>query len=229
MSFGSINNIIINNIFLEEINSFKKDYVFDGELFPRTLQAMRHEFPKITDDDLIRFIHILFLLYQGKTNEPVDLVVTAPMSFALRTKSTENVVEEMLNSSQKSILITGYSISEYIQRFLDLIIRKSQQGVFVKLFINNVKGQESIDNLIQYKGRFLELYNYVNKNDKMSALHAKVISVDGCKSLVSSANLSYHGMSGNIELGYYVESMRIANQISEVFKQLLFQKVFVKV
>lgn len=228
MSFGSLNNIIINNIFLEEINSFKKDCVFDGELFPRTLQAMRQEFAKITDDDLIRFIHILFLLYRGKTNEPVDLVVTAPMSFALRTKSTENVVEEMLNSSQESILITGYSISEYIERFLDLIIRKSQQGIFVKIFINNVKGQDSIDKLIQYKGRFLELYNYVNKNDKMSALHAKVISVDGCKSLISSANLSYHGMSGNIELGYYVESMRIANQISEVFKQLLFQKVFVK-
>lgn len=63
----------------------------------------------------------------------------------------------------------------------------------------------------------------------MSALHAKVLSVDGKSLLVSSANLSYHGMSGNIELGCYIESKRLANEMDELFKQLLFQRVFYQV
>ena len=55
------------------------------------------------------------------------------------------------------------------------------------------------------------------------------VSVDGTQSLISSANLSYHGMMGNIELGCHIESTRIAKEIDEAFKQLLFQKVFRRV
>lgn len=229
MSFGSLNDIIIFNTFIEEINTFENDIVFDNVGFPRTINAMRKEFPLISDDDLVRFLHLLLVSYMRNEQERVELVVTAPMSFSLHTKSIENIIEEMLKSAQKSIFITGYSISEYINPFLDLIINKSQQGILVKIYINNMQEQDYIDRLVRYKGRYLELYNYFNQSDKMSALHAKVIAVDSCKSLVSSANLSYHGMMGNIELGYYVESVRIANQISEVFKQLLFQKVFKKI
>jgi phosphatidylserine/phosphatidylglycerophosphate/cardiolipin synthase-like enzyme len=38
----------------------------------------------------------------------------------------------------------------------------------------------------------------------MAAFHAKVISVDGEKTLITSANLSYHGQQGNIEMGIVV-------------------------
>ena len=40
----------------------------------------------------------------------------------------------------------------------------------------------------------------------MAALHAKVISVDEQQTLITSANLSYHGQEGNIELGTLVDS-----------------------
>ena len=165
--------------------------------------------------------------YGSQTLSDIKIDVESWKKYTLEIKVL--FIEEMLKSAQKSIFITGYSISEYINPFLDLIINKSQQGILVKIYINNMQEQDYIDRLVRYKGRYLELYNYFNQSDKMSALHAKVIAVDSCKSLVSSANLSYHGMMGNIELGYYVESVRIANQISEVFKQLLFQKVFKKI
>ena len=45
------------------------------------------------------------------------------------------------------------------------------------------------------------IIDYSNENDKMAALHAKVISVDMGQTLITSANLSYHGQQGNIELG----------------------------
>ena len=62
----------------------------------------------------------------------------------------------------------------------------------------------------------------------MSALHAKVISIDQCETLITSANLSYHGQEGNIELGTQIVSKEIAIQVEQLFTQLVFSKVFEK-
>lgn len=63
----------------------------------------------------------------------------------------------------------------------------------------------------------------------MAALHAKVIVVDQAETLITSANLSYHGQEGNIELGTRIVSPEIAKQVDDVFTKLLFSKVFVEV
>ena len=47
--------------------------------------------------------------------------------------------------------------------------------------------------------------------------------------LVSSANLSYHGMQGNVEMGFLIESPEKAKQIEEVMKEMVRMKVFVRV
>ena len=62
----------------------------------------------------------------------------------------------------------------------------------------------------------------------MAALHAKIIVSDARKALVSSANLSYHGMQGNIEMGFLIESSDKAKQIEEVLKEMVRMKVFRK-
>ncbi len=228
MPFGSLNDIIIYNTFREEAQLVQNDVV-SGSVFSRTMSLLKQEFPDATEEQLIHFLNLLVLIYSQDNKEKIQLVITAPPSFNLHTKLTENVVEDILQSAKKSILMTGYSISEYIDKYLDLIIKKSQSGVFVKIFINNITEQEIIGKLLRYNGRFLQIYNYTNAGDRMSALHAKVLSIDGIQSLISSANLSYHGMMGNIELGCHIESARIAKEIDEVFKQLIFQKVFRRV
>lgn len=53
-------------------------------------------------------------------------------------------------------------------------------------------------------------------------------NVMGIKTLITSANLSYHGQEGNIEMGTYIESATIARQVDEVFTKLLFSKVFLE-
>lgn len=225
MSFGSLNDFIILNAFLDEVNMFS----FGGlpeEAFSRTIKLISQEFPALDKNDSLRVLNLLMQMYNQGNEEKIELVLTAPPSFNLQAKRTENVVNEMLQSARKSIIMTGYSVSEYIKDFLDVIINKSQKGVFVKLFINKVDEQNAIEKLIAYKGRFLKIYNYLNENDKMAALHAKIISIDNEKTLISSANLSYHGMSANIEMGCAIQSAKIANKLNEVFKSLVFEKVF---
>ena len=107
-------------------------------------------------------------------------------------------------------------------------IQKSQEGVLVKFFVNDIESQKAIDRLCCYKGKFLRIYNYPKQEDKMSALHAKVISVDQTDTLITSANLSYHGQEGNIELGARIHSKELAKQVEDIFTSLVFKRIFVE-
>ena len=76
---------------------------------------------------------------------------------------------------------------------------------------------------------FLQVYEYQKQEeDKMAALHAKIIVSDARRSLVSSANLSYHGMQGNIEMGFLIDSSDKAKQIEQILKEMIQMKVFCK-
>ena len=134
------------------------------------------------------------------------------------------VVWSLIEGAKSNILITGYALSSYFSELTDTIIGKSLKGIFVKFFINNIAKQPEADNCLGTRGRFLKIYNYSNKKDKMAALHAKVISADMKRTLITSANLSYHGQGGNIELGTLIESERTAKQLDEVMTQLIFKK-----
>lgn len=226
MQDGSIKDFLLLSALSEEIESSKAGNI-SSATFPQTIKMLHSTFATISDEECNHLLSLL-IATKGPKTDNVDLVVTAPASFKLRTLYTGNVVNDIIAKATKSILITGYSVSDYIDDFLKLIINKSQSGVFVKLFVNNLDKQDALKDIVRYKGRFLEIYDYSNGNDAMSALHAKVVSVDGMTTFISSANLSYHGMEGNIELGCKIDSQRVAQQVDDVFKQLLFQKVFIK-
>lgn len=108
------------------------------------------------------------------------------------------------------------------------MIQKSKSGVLIKFFSNGLGGQAEFEKLLKYRGRFLKIYNYQRPDDPMSSLHAKVLCVDQFKTLITSANLSYHGQEGNIEIGTYIESPAIAQQVESLFTNFLFSKVFLE-
>ena len=87
--------------------------------------------------------------------------------------------------------------------------------------INNVSANQTLlEEYIRFKGALIEL-GKVGK--------AKDISDDQQQTLITSANLSYHGQQGNIELGTLIESKQIAKQIDDVFTKLIFSKIFSEV
>ncbi len=189
--------------------------------------SIQKRYPALSQKEALE-IHKMIVSVSQEQHDQADLVVTAPPSFAIRNKVTKVVVDDMLSRAQKSILITGYSLSEYFSDMIERIIQKSQQGILVKFYVNNVESQRCFDRLLKYQGRFLEVYNYPKQQDSMSALHAKVISIDQRETLITSANLSYHGQEGNIELGTQIVSKEIAIQVEQLFTQLVFSKVFEK-
>lgn len=217
------------------IESMKLDMLLDlikqDSITNRTdsIPNIREQFPSLSDDELL-LLHSMFMsAYEDNETTDAKLVVTAPASFNLRAKTTLTTTRDLIERANSSILITGYSLSDYFNDLIDCIIAKSLQGVFVRFYANNIESQKHFDRLMSYKGNYLRIYNYQPSDDKMSALHAKVVSVDQERTLITSANLSYHGQEGNIELGTLIESSDIARQVSDFFTQLLFSKVFIEV
>ena len=218
MSTGSISlDILLNQILTDALSGGSE-----------SVQAIRKRYPSLSEKEAREIFSMVSGAAAG-SEDSAELVVTAPPSFALKTKPTKVMVDAMLTNARKSILITGYSLSDYFSDLIDRIIRKSQEGVLVKFYVNDIASQQTFDRLCQYKGKFLRIYNYPKQDDKMSALHAKMISVDQQKTLITSANLSYHGQEGNIELGVIIDSGKTAKQVDDLFTKLLFNKVFVEV
>ena len=187
---------------------------------------LKRSFLGLSDDNYESIVELVLDAINKQEADKVSLVATTPPSFSISAKTTMNAVQSMINEAERNILITGYSLSSYFADLVDTIVSKSQQGVFVKFFVNDIENQSSFDKILRYRGRFLKVYNYKQEDDKMAALHAKVISVDQEKTLITSANLSYHGQQGNIELGTLIESKDIAKQIDDIFTKLIFSKVF---
>ena len=161
----------------------------------------------------------------------LELVITAPETFRIKTKKTRDVVENLIKNAEKSVVMTGYSISDYFTGMLDTIIAKSQQGVYVRFYVNDIeKSRASLVKMLAYRSKYLQFFEYEkNSDDKMAASHAKILTIDSDKSLVSSANLSYHGLSGNIEMGFLVRSADKAKQIEELLKELVRMHVYKKI
>lgn len=199
--------------------------------FTKVIAELKEHFPNCRDEEITDIINLCMQLYSAKKTECADLVLTAPDSFRVKALRTKETLQKLIEGTEKSLTITGYSISDYFADMLDVIIRKSQQGVYVRLYVNDMEKQKSaLDRLMAYKSRFLQVYEYQKQeDDKMAALHAKLLVSDAKKSLVSSANLSYHGMQGNVEMGFLIESSEKAKQIEEVMKEMVRMKVFSKV
>lgn len=218
MSTGNINlDIIIDKIKKAELSGLA---LYKDEALSTISNYFNVDVEKAND------LYLLTCETAFKIEKKPELIVTAPTSFSIKEKSTRNKVIEMISGATEQIIITGYSLSDYFEDVVDILIEKSKKGVLVKFFANNLDGQDMFEKLSLYKGKFLQIYNYDKSDDKMAALHAKVICVDNRKTLITSANLSYHGQQGNIELGTYIESKDIAKQVNELFTELIFMKVF---
>lgn len=198
-----------------------------GEL----LSELAIEFPDCNEKALARIFFLIQESYKTEVNEKTEIVLTAPKSFKLKAKNTSTVLYEMIRGAKKSITITGYSISSHVSDLLDEIVRKSKQGVYINLYLNDFEQKaEQLEKVILHNNRFIRIYDYNQaKDDKMAALHAKIIVVDSSELLISSSNLSYHGLEGNIEMGMKLCSKQKAKELEQILKQLVYEKVFTRV
>ena len=154
MQFGSLKTELIFSTIKNEIAALNGGN-FERGLFPKSLKLIEQEYPQLSKEQAMSLIELVGNALYEKQKETVSLVATIPPSFSLKTKRIQNVVEEMIKNAKKSILLTGYSVSEFVSELIDLLVVKSQKGVLVKIFFNDISGQSSIGKILRYKGCLL--------------------------------------------------------------------------
>ena len=212
---------ILANFIICDVEKLVSDH--DPNSLQHPLDVLHENFPNLTDDEIVELLNIIIHVYNLKHTEKVDLVATLPSHYKTQALPTISVISDLIDSAKTLIMITGYSISDYAEDLLMKIIEKSRSGIMVKIFVNKFDPTESpiINKLDMYKGRYLEIYKYVEQEDDMAALHAKTISVDDSKSLITSANLSFHGLEKNIELGCLIDSSDYGKKLHSLFSDLI--------
>jgi len=105
MRFGSIKSDLLLGIVREELDGFKAGNI-DSASFPNSLEAISTHFPSLTAKEQIELLRVVLSALTCNSDEKVELVVTAPNSFAIKTRTTLGMVDEVINSATKSIIIT---------------------------------------------------------------------------------------------------------------------------
>ena len=192
-----LNDDIKLNYLSYELSNTIKEYNLkkDEKVFIKTLNELQKNLPSCSQEDILKVVNIIINLEKEKNNEKSKIVFTGPTSFLLKQTKIWDEVKSMLVHAENSITLTGYSVSDYFDEMQSLIIEKASQCVCIKLYINDFEKHEDVlANLLAYKktNKYIQIFKYIQpEDDKMAALHAKMIVVDECKSLISSANQVY--------------------------------------
>jgi phosphatidylserine/phosphatidylglycerophosphate/cardiolipin synthase-like enzyme len=212
------NQSLTIDILADELHSL----LYSNSESDEIIHLLKNTLPSLSHEDAVKTLQIIKAISASQNDESVEIVTTTPVSFQIKTRKTKPVIIELLSEAKKSILLTGYSISDHFEEMLKLINNKSKQGVVVELFVNKYENIRSLLSDIKHTNRrFFKVYEYSgNEDDKMASLHAKTIVIDNMKMLISSANLSFHGLEGNIEIGTLVISKEKAELIQEIFSDL---------
>jgi phosphatidylserine/phosphatidylglycerophosphate/cardiolipin synthase-like enzyme len=186
-------------------------------------------FPSISLEDKKNLVYLLIKSNKLNNMDKTHMVWSGPEVAGIRGRNTQVLFEELIQEARYSILISIYSLSEYANKLIQLLKKKADQGVYVEVFVDDYEGKTKLlSPLMNARNNKLSIYDYVGATNHTQVLHAKVITVDGEKSVVTSANLSFNGMDGNLELGVLLQSKERAKEIRSIFNTMLEKGYFVK-
>jgi len=198
----------------------------NSKMQTESLQELKKVFPNVEDEDIERFFALLEIQHElhALQNVQMEVVVTAP-SEILNQRRTIGVLRESIENAKETILITGYSVSEFANEIIVLLMNKAREGVRIKFFIDkNVNADIFTEATLNSN---FELYKY--RNSKInSSMHAKLIVIDDDNAFISSSNLSYNGIINNLEMGIFAKGKTL-REFKDIFEELISKEYFVRI
>lgn len=163
----------------------------------------------------------------GPTHSPIEICWTGPQPKSLgNARATEAALEELIQSAEDSVMVAGYRVGGGAESVLQLLARKANEGVALTFLLD--RGAVSDAFFAWARGLAPAVDIYIRpemKGDPMSALHAKCVIVDGRRGLFGSANLTFHGMKGNVEMGIIVRDAEVVQRAVALLQELKAQLV----
>jgi phosphatidylserine/phosphatidylglycerophosphate/cardiolipin synthase-like enzyme len=169
--------------------------------------------------------------YEQNQNK-VELAWNGPFSRqSVVTKSIYTTMIEMIYSMKSEVFLVGYSFSSKSEPIIEIVDRlrsAANRGCRVWIALHN----NQYNNLGRFQrmwgdGPPYELY-YWNVQEENVSLHAKLLLVDERDFLITSANLTEHGMKKNIEIGLRYTGGNVPGKIKKHFLNLVQERVLIK-
>ncbi|MCY9223500.1 phospholipase D-like domain-containing protein [Bacillus haynesii] len=211
-------------VLAEELNIFiRNEEVYGQDLI---IKEFKKTFPNIEVNDLNKII-ALFKIQNKKFKKEVisaEFVATVPPPVQIKgTRRTMGVLREYILASKNTILITGYTISDFAKDFIQLLKKKASEGVTVKFFLDKHVNESIINSVVENELNF-KIFKLVDSN-LYSNLHAKIAVFDNKHALISSSNLSYNGIINNIEIGNLLHGEKVG-ELETLFEEMLERRLF---
>ena len=150
-----------------------------------------------------------------------ELVATLPLGVPGIARSTAQVLREMLRPPVEEVILLGYEITD--RDIMRALAKAAQNGASVIMICDRERG--AADNTLDDWPSSVPVPRvFVDKRRDDGApyakMHAKCLLVDSADLLVTSANFTFHGLHGNIEIGLRV-SGQPAREARKIFSHLV--------
>ncbi|HEY6320260.1 MAG TPA: phospholipase D-like domain-containing protein [Thermoanaerobaculia bacterium] len=131
-----------------------------------------------------------------------ELVATLPPETPGIARPTERVVREMLDAATTEIILLGYELTD--RDLIGLLAAAASRGAGVIMICDRGRGAaQRVRDSWPSRTPLPRIFHDRERADgaHYASMHAKCLLIDGRDLLVTSANFTFHGLRGNIEIG----------------------------
>ena len=150
-----------------------------------------------------------------------ELVATLPPETPGNARPTERVVREMVDAAERELILVGYELTD--QSLILSAASAVSRGVEVVMICDRGRGAAARV-LATWPSNTRPPRVFVDRDRPdgapFASMHAKCLLVDGRDFLVTSANFTFHGLHGNIEVGLRVSGAPAA-EARKIFTHLV--------
>lgn len=173
-----------------------------------------------------------FALNRQRNDLITEIVWTGPQVKGHPLRPTDLVLDELISSAKKELLIVSFVVyreSGVAQRLIEAMDR----GVSVTFVLESAEdsdGRMSFDGIDSFGKEILDrakIFHWPKeKRDLFSpgvnaSLHVKCAVADNRDVLISSANLTRNALKHNMEMGLRVVNNSLAERVTKHFKELI--------
>lgn len=142
------------------------------------------------------------------TQEPlVEVAWTFPGQSDARLRTTGGVAREVIDGARDSLLIVGYSIATQLglaSHIANALATAGERGIVITAVLHREANKAALLQAWKRGVPLPSIFTWPKGDDPMASIHAKLLVADRRDAFVTSANLTYHGLEGNLEMGIRV-------------------------
>jgi phosphatidylserine/phosphatidylglycerophosphate/cardiolipin synthase-like enzyme len=163
-------------------------------------------------------------------SESVEVVWTGPASHEVPVRRTREVLLELIGEANLRLIVVSFAAYR-VPDVLNALKNASERGLDVRLILES--SEESQGRLSRDAAQAFESLSNAARffvwpavlrsslGGLVGALHAKAVIADNTSALVTSANLTGHAMTANMELGLLIKGGQIPTRLGAHFDELV--------